>query len=104
MNMKDNRKYGLLVMSAWLVFAVSLISGYAAYHDVPVLEYFLDEETGGFISVCLFTAWALIWYFVGSHARKEYVARLEVCLRSIRTSIPLLTGLSLGGFSVCHIL
>lgn len=76
--MRDNRKYGLLVMSAWLIFAVSLISGYAAYHDVPVLEYFLDEETGGFISACFFTAWALIWYFIGSHARKGYVARLKV--------------------------
>lgn len=61
--MKDNRKYGLLVVFAWLVFAVSLISGYAVCHDVPVLEYFLDEETGGFISACFFTAWALTWYF-----------------------------------------
>ncbi len=69
-------------MAAWLVFSASLICGYAAYSNVTPLEYFLDEETGGFISGGMFIAWAVIWYFIGSVSRRRYLKLKDAYMKA----------------------
>lgn len=79
--MNDNHKYGLTAMVIWLIFSTSIILGYAEYHNMSFFEYFLDEETGGFISVTMFAAWAAIWYALGFNARKKYVKSINAYIK-----------------------
>lgn len=74
--MKAYNKYGLGVMAIWILFVIIIVSSYAAYNNCSFLEYFIDEETSGIISTIFFVAWALIWFAIGSHGRKEYEAML----------------------------
>lgn len=76
--MKNNRKFGFLLLGAWIVFFFSVIGGYAAYHHVPFLEYYLDEETGGFISGLFFLVGAVVWYLLGAHEGRSYEATVKV--------------------------
>ena len=69
--------YGILTMGAWLVFLVVLFGLYLIAEGYPV-TYFVDEETGGLISLAFFVAWAAIWYGIGAHYRRVYLVRKDI--------------------------
>jgi len=71
--MKDSCKFGLMTMALWIVFVITLVSGYAFYNNYSFFEYFVDEETNGVVSGLFSTAWAIAWFFIGSHGRNKYI-------------------------------
>lgn len=77
MQMNSNIKYGLVVMTIWLVLVTTIITLYAKYNQMSLSEYFFDKETGGIISITMFVIWAGIWYSIGFHARKDYTERIN---------------------------
>lgn len=74
--MKDhsNVLYGILAMAAWIAFLAVLFGSYLLANGYSI-DYFLDEETGGWLSLLFFAVWAAIWYAIGSHYRKVFLAQ-----------------------------
>lgn len=62
-----------MTMTLWIVFVITLVSGYAIYNKCSFFEYFVDEETNGVVSGLFFTAWAIVWFSIGSHGRNKYI-------------------------------
>ena len=52
---------------------------------------FIDEETGGFISLCFFCLWALIWFCIGKHVSNDFTLKKKM----YKQKFPLLTDVSL---------
>lgn len=82
--MKDhsNVLYGILAMVAWIAFLAALFGSYLLANGYPA-DYFLDEETGGWLSLLFFAAWAAIWYAIGSHYRKVFLAQKEAMKKAL---------------------
>lgn len=78
--MNNHVKAGLLVMLAWNVVVALLWDSYLVATNQSV-EYFIDEGTGGFITVAFLTAWSLIWYGIGCHYHKEYTLKKEAYIK-----------------------
>lgn len=74
-------KTGILFMSMWVLFIVLLFGIYMYITDTP-FSYFLDEETGGFISAGFFLAWALIWYGIGRHFSRDYEIKKNIFINN----------------------
>lgn len=53
-------------MSLWILFVIVVWGSYLYITKRP-FSYFIDEETGGFISATFFLSWALIWFGIGQH-------------------------------------
>ena len=58
-------------MSIWNLFVILLLGAYLYITKRP-FSYFIDEETGGFLSATLFLSWVLIWFGIGQHYSKDY--------------------------------
>ena len=69
-------KIGLITMGAWILFLVLLYGTFAIVTNAS-LSGLLDEETGGFISLAFFIAWALIWFAISKHYSKVYEQKKE---------------------------
>lgn len=82
---RDN-KIGLVFAIVWMLFVVVLFASYLYIKDYPV-DYFIDEETSGFISLGFFCLWAAIWFFIGRHLSKDFAAKKFV----YKQQYPLLT-------------
>lgn len=78
--MNNHVKAGLLVMLAWNVIVALLWGSYLVATNQSV-EYFIDEDTGGFITAAFLTAWSLIWYGIGCHYHKEYTLKKEAYIK-----------------------
>ena len=74
--MDKHFKFGLKTMCAWTLF-LALIYGSFAIITKASLSGLLDTETGGFISLAFFIAWALIWFAIGQHYSKDYTKKKE---------------------------
>lgn len=76
--MKDhsNILYGILAMIAWIAFLAVLFGSYLLANGYSA-DYFIDEETGGWLSLLFFTIWAAAWYRIGAHYRKVFLAQKE---------------------------
>lgn len=71
MNMDKHNKNGIISMTIWIAFLIILFGSYLYVTQKPI-SYFLDEETGGFISGAFFLGWALIWFGIGRHYSLDY--------------------------------
>ena len=69
--MNKHFKRGLISMSLWILFVIVVFGSYLYITKRP-FSYFIDEETGGFISATFFLSWALIWFGIGQHYSKDY--------------------------------
>ncbi len=69
--MNKHFKRGLISMSLWILFVIVVWGSYLYITKRP-FSYFIDEETGGFISATFFLSWALIWFGIGQHYSKDY--------------------------------
>ena len=79
--MNKHFKRGIISMSIWNLFVILLLGAYLYITKRP-FSYFIDEETGGFLSATLFLSWALIWFGVGQHYSKDYdIEGLNVMFR-----------------------
>ena len=67
-------------MSIWIIILVILFGSYLYLTDTP-FTYFLDKETGGFISGSFFLVWALIWFAIGRHYSIDYELKKQVFLQ-----------------------
>lgn len=74
--MNKHIKFGLKTMFAWILF-LALIYGSFAMITKASLSGLLDTETGGFISLAFFIAWALMWFAIGKHYSKVYEQKKE---------------------------
>lgn len=68
-------------MIAWMLFLVILFGSYLYLTNSP-FSYFVDEETGGFISSAFFLGWALIWFGIGRHYSIDYETKKQVFIES----------------------
>lgn len=68
-------------MIAWMLFLVILFGSYLYLTNSP-FSYFVDEETGGFISSTFFLGWALIWFGIGRHYSIDYETKKQVFIES----------------------
>lgn len=64
----------MIFMFSWISFLVILYGAYSFITNKP-LDMFLDEETGGFISLGFFTLWAFIWFCIGKHMSKDFAIK-----------------------------
>lgn len=79
--MNKHIKNGIISMIAWMLFLVILFGSYLYLTNSP-FSYFVDEETGGFISSAFFLGWALIWFGIGRHYSIDYEAKKQVFIES----------------------
>ena len=82
MKSHSNILYGILAMVAWIVFLAALFGSYLLANGYSI-DYFLDEETGGWLALLFFAAWAAIWYAIGSHYRKVCLAQKEAMKKAL---------------------
>ena len=68
-------------MIAWILFLAILFGSYLYLTNSP-FSYFVDEETGGFISSAFFLGWALIWFGIGRHYSIDYETKKQVFIES----------------------
>ena len=68
-------------MIAWIMFLAILFGSYLYLTNSP-FSYFVDEETGGFISSAFFLGWVLIWFGIGRHYSIDYEAKKQVFIES----------------------
>ena len=80
-SMNKHIKNGIISMIAWILFLVILFGSYLYLTNSP-FSYFVDEETGGFISSAFFLGWALIWFGIGRHYSIDYEAKKQVFIES----------------------
>lgn len=61
--MNKHFKRGLISMSLWILFVIVVFGSYLYITKRP-FSYFIDEETGGFISATFFSIVGthLVWY------------------------------------------
>lgn len=78
--MDKHVKNGIISMSIWILFIIILFGSYL-YITEKNFSYFLDEETGGFISVAFFIGWALIWFAIGRHYSREYEIKKQFFIK-----------------------
>lgn len=64
-----------------MLFLVILFGSYLYLTNSP-FSYFVDEETGGFISSAFFLGWALIWFGIGRHYSIDYETKKQVFIES----------------------
>lgn len=81
--MNKHVKRGLLSMSIWILFLTLLFGSYLLITKQP-FTYFIDEETGGFISGAFFVAWALIWFAIGRHFSMDYDNKKAVFMKKYK--------------------
>lgn len=79
--MNKHIKNGIISMIAWMLFLVILFGSYLYLTNSP-FSYFVDEETGGFISSAFFLGWALIWFGIGRHYSIDYETKKQVFIES----------------------
>ena len=78
--MDRHSRFGLKTMCVWILFLTVLYGSYAVVTNSP-LSGLLDKETGGFISLAFFVAWALVWFAIGRHFSRDYAMRKAVWKR-----------------------
>ena len=76
MIMDRHSKFGLKTMCVWIIFLTVLYGSYAVVTNSP-LSGLLDKETGGFISLAFFVAWALVWFAIGRYFSRDYAQKKE---------------------------
>ena len=81
--MDKHIKNGMISMCIWIIFLVILFGSYLYLTDAP-FTYFIDKETGGFISGSFFLAWALIWFGIGRHYSIDYESKKRVFLQKFQ--------------------
>ena len=81
--MDKHIKNGIISMCLWIIFLVVLFGSYLYLTDAP-LSYFIDKETGGFISASFFLAWALIWFGIGRHYSIDYESKKRVFMQKFQ--------------------
>lgn len=74
--MNKHIKFGLKTMFAWILFLALIYCSFAMITKAS-LSGLLDTETGGFISLAFFIAWALMWFAIGKHYSKDYAQKKE---------------------------
>ena len=79
--MNKHIKNGIISMIAWILFLAILFGSYLYLTNSP-FSYFVDEETGGFISSAFFLGWALIWFGIGRHYSIDYETKKQVFIES----------------------
>ena len=67
-------------MCVWIIFLTVLYGSYAVVTNSP-LSGLLDKETGGFISLAFFVAWALVWFAIGRYFSRDYAQKKETWKR-----------------------
>jgi len=72
--MDRHSKFGLKTMCVWIIFLTVVYGSYAVVTNSP-LSGLLDKETGGFISLAFFLAWALVWFAIGRHFSRDYAMK-----------------------------
>ena len=77
--MNKHIKNGIISMMAWIMFLTILFGSYLYLTNSP-FSYFVDEETGGFISGAFFLGWALVWFGTGRHYSIDYEAKKHILL------------------------
>ena len=75
--MDKHVKNGIISMSIWILFIIILWGAYL-YITEKNVSYFLDEETGGFITAAFFIGWALIWFAIGRHCSRDYETKKQL--------------------------
>ena len=73
-------------MSLWILFVIVVWGSYLYITKRP-FSYFIDEETGGFISATFFSSWALIWFGIGQHYSKDYDIKRNISSKKIKVLI-----------------
>ena len=79
--MDRHSKFGLKTMCLWILFLTVLYGSYTVVTNSP-LSGLLDKETGGFISLVFFMAWALVWFAIGWHFSRDYAMKKTVWKRA----------------------
>jgi len=74
--MKSHIKYGLITTCCWNVLLLFALIIRADIKEVSI-SYFFDDGMGGIAMTMLFIAWALIWFGIGSHSRKDYLIKQQ---------------------------
>lgn len=74
--MKSHIKYGIITTCCWNVLLLFALIIRADIKEVSI-SYFFDDGMGGIAMAMLFIAWALIWFGIGSHARKDYLFKQQ---------------------------
>lgn len=79
--MNKHIKNGIISMIAWILFLAILFGSYLYLTNSP-FSYFVDEETGGFISSAFFLGWALVWFGIGRHYSIDYEAKKHIFIEN----------------------
>ncbi|MDO4164565.1 MAG: hypothetical protein Q4D56_09295 [Bacteroides sp.] len=72
--MKSHIKYGIATFVGWNIALLLGLIIRSRMKGVSI-SYFFDDGTGGVAISIFLVAWSLIWFGIGCHARKSFLAK-----------------------------